>query len=178
MSEKVFVHSGKKYREVSRIAGIGEKVVIVKGLGWYKGKEGEVYEVISGKKYGFNPAPSEYGALYVENGQNENGCCSFVSLGTYRVLEPLKSEESPDITDLLANLANRVHSLEQQLRDTQRNLETFAEQTENNTKDIAMLDERTQPQSAEVVTFEKFLDSIADKVAERLVGQSRTEVGR
>jgi hypothetical protein len=75
------------------------------------------------------------------------------------------------LLDLLANLANRVHSLEQQLRDTQRNLETFAEQTESNSKDIAMLDERTQPQSVEVVTFEKFLDSIADKVAERLVGR-------
>jgi Mg2+ and Co2+ transporter CorA len=77
------------------------------------------------------------------------------------------------VIDVIANLARRVSSLERQLADTQRNLETFAEQTESNTQDIAMLDERTQPQSAEVFTFEKFLDSIADKVAERLVGGER-----
>jgi hypothetical protein len=67
------------------------------------------------------------------------------SLKGFVILEPLVSEEPTQVTDLLANLANRVHSLEKQLRDTQRNLETFAEQTESNTQDIAMLDERTQP---------------------------------
>ena len=78
----------------------------------------------------------------------------------YRVLIPVDSkpaEPTPDIHDLLANLAQRVTSLERitgelvraksslesQLRDTQNNVQTFAEQTEANTKDIKFLDDRT-----------------------------------
>lgn len=74
------------------------------------------------------------------------------------------SEADPSITDILANLAHRVHSFESQLRDTQGNVEKLAEE-------LATVKHQTQPQSVEVVTFEKFLDSIADKVAERLVGR-------
>jgi hypothetical protein len=59
-------------------------------------------------------------------------------------------KQSPDkVIDIIANLARRVTSLESQLRATQRNLETFAEQTESNTQDIAMLDERTYPKEEE-----------------------------
>jgi hypothetical protein len=108
---------------------------------------------------------------------NENYVIDIIANLARRVLEierELLEYKTLGIRDHLREgndvLNNRVHSLEQQLRGTQRNLETFAEQTENNTQDIAMLDERTQPESAEVVTFEKFLDSIADKVAQRLVG--------
>jgi hypothetical protein len=87
------------------------------------------------------------------------------------------SQATPDITDLIANLARRVASLEQQLRDTQGNVEKLAEElatvkhlAESNTQDIAFLDERTQPKEVEVFTFEKFLDSIAEKVAQKLIG--------
>jgi chromosome segregation ATPase len=73
--------------------------------------------------------------------------------------------DSPSVTDLIANLANRVHSLEQQLRDTQGNLEKLAEELANTkhrvskhttmfgaveervgmlTDDIITLDERSQ----------------------------------
>jgi septal ring factor EnvC (AmiA/AmiB activator) len=69
------------------------------------------------------------------------------------------------VIDIIANLARRVHSLEQQLRDTQRNIERQAEELENTkhrvskhatmfgiveervgmlTDDIITLDERTQ----------------------------------
>jgi chromosome segregation ATPase len=51
--------------------------------------------------------------------------------GTYDVLEPMSTEASPEVTDLLANLARRVTSLETQLRATQRNLETTAEELAN-----------------------------------------------
>jgi hypothetical protein len=87
--------------------------------------------------------------------------------------------DNPQVIDLLANLAwriveierelneykalgirdhlregnnvlnNRFTSLESQLRSTQRNVETWAEQTESNTQDIAMLDERTYPKEEE-----------------------------
>ncbi|PFP30235.1 hypothetical protein COJ96_05855 [Bacillus sp. AFS073361] len=53
-------------------------------------------------------------------------------------------DASPSVVEMLANLARRVTSLEQQLAATQRNLETFAEQTESNSEDIRTLDERTQ----------------------------------
>jgi hypothetical protein len=82
--------------------------------------------------------------------------------GNYKTLEPLDSKEccvaNPSVTDLLANLARRVVSLEQQLRDTQSNVEKLAEELANAkhrvskhaemvgmlTDDIITLDERSQ----------------------------------
>jgi TolA-binding protein len=63
--------------------------------------------------------------------------------------------DSPQVTDLLANLARRVASLEQQLSATQGNLEKLAEELadvkynakkhiEMLTDDIITLDERSQ----------------------------------
>jgi TolA-binding protein len=62
------------------------------------------------------------------------------------------------LIDIIANLSRRVHSLEQQLKDTQGNVENLAEELENanhwNKKnatlfgrmfeDIRLLNERTQ----------------------------------
>jgi hypothetical protein len=83
-----------------------------------------------------------------------------------------ESEESQQITDLLANLARRVSSLEQQLSDTQANVEKLAEElanvehlTESNEQDIAMLDERTQPTEEPVTPDE----SIPQYWAEALI---------
>jgi hypothetical protein len=148
---KTHVIDGVTYVEVERRANVGEKII--------DKIDGEIATVLG--IMGYPSGKGRHGVEIRKNGE-------WVPDSEYHVLEPLK--ETPDITDILANLANRVHSLEQQLRDAQRNLETFAEQTESNMKDIAFLDERTETQSVEVVTFEKFLDSIADKVAERLVG--------
>jgi hypothetical protein len=53
------------------------------------------------------------------------------SLKGFVILEPLVSEEPTQVTDLLANLARRVHSLEQQLSDTQNNVERQAEELAN-----------------------------------------------
>jgi hypothetical protein len=68
-----------------------------------------------------------------------------------RMEEDIESDDSPQVIDLLANLASRVNSLEQQLRDTQRNVERQAEELAtlrylgaSNEEDIAMLDERSQ----------------------------------
>ncbi|MEH7521707.1 hypothetical protein V7149_00270 [Bacillus sp. JJ1503] len=61
--------------------------------------------------------------------------------------------KQPDkVIELLANLARRVTSLEQQLKDAQGNVERQAQELAevkhlavSNEKDIAALDERTQP---------------------------------
>jgi hypothetical protein len=86
-----------------------------------------------------------------------------INCGDIKVLEPLEAD--PQITDLLANLARRVNSLEQQLKDTQGNVEKLAEELANTrhrvskhttmfgaveervgmlTDDIITLDERSQ----------------------------------
>lgn len=57
------------------------------------------------------------------------------------------SQASPEVLDLLANLARRVTSLEQQLRDTQGNVERFAQEIETskqvviNTSNVTVNDE-------------------------------------
>jgi hypothetical protein len=160
---KVYVIDGKNYVEVDRKATVGDYVIITE-LDGYKVKAIRKVAKMSTILDDFyvNEPVGSHGATYVDGADDK-----------YKTLGTLESEEccdNPGLTDLVANLARRVHSLERQLADTQRNLETFAEQTESNTQDIAFLDKRTQPQSAEVVTFEKFLDSIADKVAQKLVG--------
>jgi hypothetical protein len=133
----VYVYEGVEYRKVKRKAKVGEKIVVV-------------YPTASGSQYraGFVGTVLEVREKAV--------MVSGVSLGIlhyeYCVLEPIQGEEatvdqtqaSPAVIDMLANLARRVTQLESQLRATQRNLETFAEQTESNTQDIAQLDERTQ----------------------------------
>jgi hypothetical protein len=182
MSE-IYVDEGVKYQMVERNAKVGEKVLTVSYVeDETRIKPGDVLfcEVV------------EYddGSISVSN----DGFFDTSRGDKYFVLEPL--EETPDITDLLANLARRVEclerkatSLEQQLRDTQSNVERQAEElahfdyaintvADRISRVQTRVEENEQTQSVEVVTFEKFLDSIADKVAERLVGQSRTEGGR
>lgn len=97
--------------------------------------------------------------------------------GAYCSVECINEAEKSEVLDLIANLARRMSSLEQQLSDAQRNIERMGyEQSEAEAKvemllkDIVMLDERTQSHYADVVTFENFLDSIAEKVATKLIG--------
>jgi hypothetical protein len=166
---KTHVIDGVTYVEVERRAQVGDKILIIAASGTYgMYQNGDVIDV---ERVCYDGIENDS----VSASLNSTG---FIHAKEYRVLESLEYAETPSVTDLLANLANRVYSLEQQLRDTQGNVEKLAEELANtkhladsNEQDIAMLDERTQPQSAEVVTFEKFLDSIADKVAERLVGR-------
>jgi TolA-binding protein len=93
---------------------------------------------------------SKAGGYYAVNEVNRD-----IENGDVKVLDPDVSEASPSITDLIANLARRVSSLEQQLKDTQGNVEKLAEELadvkynakrhiESLTCDIITLDERTQ----------------------------------
>jgi TolA-binding protein len=81
--------------------------------------------------------------------------------------------------DLIANLARRVASLEQQLSATQGNVEKLAEElanvkylTESNEQDIAMLDERTQP-TEELVTPDESIPQYWAEALIRFYGGSR-----
>jgi hypothetical protein len=131
---KTYVIDGIKYVVVEREAEVGDYVVIVDAwLSHSKYANGDIIEVQRAFEDGIEND-------LVKAVDNESG---YITSREYVVIEPLDIDETQDQTDILANLARRVASLEQQLRDTQRNLETFAEQTESNTKDIRTLDERT-----------------------------------
>jgi phosphoserine phosphatase len=191
---KTHVIDGVTYIGVQRGAKIGDKIIVVAGHGWYKTEVGSVFRVIDGADYGFGRFPDcERGAVYVEHRDNRCGdSINFVSCGNYLVLEPL--EEMADIHGLLANLARRVSSLEQQLISTQTNVEKLAEELANVThwnkkhatmfgklyEDVRLLKDCAHPKEVEVVTFEKFLDSVADdvakKLAEKVTNDLRTEM--
>jgi hypothetical protein len=129
---KTHVIDGVTYVEVERKAEVGDKVISNEQLGFVD----RVYDVYSAY------TATGRGVL----GKYSNG---HTHLTQYRTLEPV--ETNPSVTDLLANLARRVSSLESQLRDTQGNVEKLAEElatvkhlADSNEQDIAMLDERTQ----------------------------------
>lgn len=150
----IVVIDGIRYRLVERKAEVGEKVLVVKAdvnMGAYK--NGEVLEAAESQQ------EVGGGAVYV-NSNFLDGSRVFLNLSEYHVLVPVKPtlgellakmpteserEYSPDIYDLLSNLATRVTSLERitgelvrakssvesQLRDTQRNIERIAQDHEN-----------------------------------------------
>jgi uncharacterized coiled-coil protein SlyX len=159
---KAHVIDGVTYVEVDRAAKVGDKVIRNEQLEFV----GRVYEVYSAYSSSIGR-----GVLC----KHING---HAHLTNYRVLEPLESEEccesvdNPSITDIIANLARRVASLEQQLSATQGNLEKLAEElatvkylVDSNEQDIAMLDERTQPTEEPVTPDE----SIPQYWAEALI---------
>jgi peptidoglycan hydrolase CwlO-like protein len=112
---------------------------------------------------------------YMRNWSLDSNCCD----DCIKALTGEQSQASPDITDLLANLARRVSSLEQQLSATQGNVEKLAEElanvkylTESNEQDIAMLDERTQP-TEELVTPDESIPQYWAEALIRFYGGSR-----
>jgi hypothetical protein len=139
---KTHVIDGVTYVEVERKAEIGEKIVAIEADDY---GIGEILTATESDRWGTGEGISikEYDCgMYHEE---------------YRVLKPL-AVETPQVTDILANLARRVSSLEQQLSSTQSNVEKLAEELENAkhrvskhaervgmlTDDIITLDERSQ----------------------------------
>lgn len=143
---------GQRFRLVDRKAVDGEMVIVVDKHGGYVGdyENGDVFVVIKTFESAVDIRDNvgELDGLYH---------CE------YHVLEPVSadlitvdtSQASPEVVELLANLARRVTSLEQQLRDTQGNVERQAQELETKTNavdekvemvidDIVTLDERTQ----------------------------------
>lgn len=125
------------------------RVKITSGRWWYEDLVGEVFTVNSYDE-SYEDASLDYTSKAYQ--VMYDGEISFILAEDcvetdQRTLELTANDIrwQPDkVLDLLANLARRVTSLERQLSDTQRNIETFAEQTENNSEDIRLLDERTQ----------------------------------
>jgi hypothetical protein len=112
---KTHVIDGVTYVEVERSAKVGDKIVMIDhGDDGYD--TGDIFDV---------KGTDEYYANFRDNDGHHRSAVK----ERYRVLEPLTS--NPDLVEILANLAHRVHSLEQQLRDTQRNIERQAEELEN-----------------------------------------------
>lgn len=129
---KTHVIDGKTYVGVERKAKVGEKVIDT--------SDGEVCEV-----YGIAESSSDGYRMGVEI--TPNGI--WISDSEYLVLVPVSTEDWPPLTepaleltandirwqpdkviDLLANLARRVSSLEQQLADTQGNVVRHGEELE------------------------------------------------
>jgi hypothetical protein len=143
---KTHVIDGVTYVEVERTAEVGEMIIDLLDNGKVRTIVSPPYE-----------CRKEWYAYETEHGED----IAPIGQGEYRVLV----EASPSVTDLLANLARRVSSLEQQLRDTQSNVEKLAEELANTrhrvskhatmfgiveervgmlTDDIITLDERSQ----------------------------------
>ncbi|WP_102271284.1 hypothetical protein [Cytobacillus massiliigabonensis] len=111
---------GARYRMVERKAEVGERVIAIEEDGY---EIGDLLTVKKADRWGDGDGISI----------SEHTHAMYHS--EYRVLEPVVDEligvdttqASPQVLDLLANLARRVTSLEQQLKDTQANVERQAE---------------------------------------------------
>jgi hypothetical protein len=156
MADNMHEINGKSYVEVDRKAAVGDKIIIIladTASGLYE--EGDILTVTDSDRW-----DSGEGISVKEHGMG-------LFHHEYKVLEPVEGESSPSVTDILANLANRVHSLEQQLRDTQGNVEKLAEElatvkhlADSNEQDIAMLDERTFPVEKELMDLQVRYDCV------------------
>jgi hypothetical protein len=119
---KTHVIDGVTYVEIERMAKVGDYVLVTE---FSNEIVREIRKVVrlsryTGDFYIDEPIGRE---TYFDNNDDR-----------YRTVEPVESEEcceTPSVTDLLANLARRVSSLEQQLRDTQGNVEKLAEELAN-----------------------------------------------
>jgi len=138
---KTHVIDGVTYVEVERKADIDDYVLIT----WFGGEiVREVRKVVRLSQFD--------GDFYIDT-PIDNETYFDAKDDKYKTIKPLESEEcctvdtsqaSPAVIEMLTALSRKIVSLEQQLRDTQRNVETWAEITESNTHYIILLDERTQ----------------------------------
>jgi hypothetical protein len=160
-----YVFDGVTYVKVDRKAKVGDYVLITKFDGYKVKAIRRVVKLSSYTQDFYVDEPvGRFHEDYLDGDDDE-----------YKTLEPLlsseelcgylddkccegptvdQSQDSPSVTDLLANLASRVYSLEQQLRDTQVNVEKLAEELANvkyfgecNTEDILALYARSRSQS-------------------------------
>jgi DNA-binding ferritin-like protein len=120
---------GVRYRLVDRKAKVGEKVIVT--ADWFDKKKGEILTVIDGNDFGFTDA----NYTYYEAESNEYGeRISYIGEHYYRVLAPVEPTQtaetepvevdtrhaSPQVIDMLANLAQRVTELERELSDVKK----------------------------------------------------------
>lgn len=154
---KTHVIDGVTYVEVDRKAEVGDTVLIVSAAATndlYNDGDILVAEKVNGNGIFNKNVRSATSMCYNPNG--------YVDDFEYHVLEPIESEETPDINDLLANLARRVSSLEQQLRDTQGNLEKLAEELANTKHRVSkhatmfgIVEERVETLTSDIITIDE-----------------------
>jgi hypothetical protein len=160
------VIDGVTYVEVDRYAKEGDKIisklteyvfdVILGGLhgkaftqgGGYISKEN--YNVLEPLK----PSLSELCAKITPENRHEEVTVDGTQASEQVIASVDESQASAAVVNMFTALSRKIVSLERQLAATQRNLETFAEQTENNSEDIRTLDERTQVVNAIVKFYE------------------------
>jgi hypothetical protein len=139
---KTHVVNGVAFVEVDRKAVVGDKILITSP--WSTGGMYAYGDILEVNGLVYNGIICNAAKTSLEDGNDEG----YIANREFVVIEPLETvdttQASPAVIDMLANLARRVTQLESQLRATQRNVETFAEQTESNSEDIRTLDERTQ----------------------------------
>lgn len=185
---------GKRYGLVDRKAEVGEKVLIV-GDEDLSGRYGEVMFYF-GKDASIDIGDDIDYYPYLQ--KEEYRVLEPVKTNTAQKIT-VDITANDEFIDLIANLARRVSSLESQMSDTQGNVERQAQELENHlhspvnwatqdefielnakvemlTDDIVMLDERTMPErlkEVDAVDFSGFIEMVADKVADKLIGGAR-----
>jgi hypothetical protein len=126
---KTHVIDGVTYVEVERIAKPGEKIISLKD-----DSLSDKWDFWIGSIHVVTDVEKSCGQYCV--GINDNR--GFYSTKEYRVLEPLEPEEvtvdgtqaSEQVIEMFTALSRKIVSLERQLADTQRNVETWAEETQ------------------------------------------------
>jgi hypothetical protein len=133
---KTHVIGGVTYVEVDREAEVGDKVLVFNT---------DICEVIDDWKIHGQ-------TVYKLKRPCGKELQSWFDEDCLHVLEPL--EATPDVTDILANLARRVNSLEQQLRDTQSNVEKLAEELANTRYRVSKHAERVEMLIDDIITLD------------------------
>src|SRR5699024_1412088 len=142
-----------KYREVDRVAEVGEKIKVIDAKVTYGDYDnGDIFTVV---EYRYDDG------IYAKELPDDH---VFIAHNEYVVLEPI--EESPDLTDLVIRLSQTVARQQSEIDTLKADLQSFAEtateadykagqaltssadlldKVEMITDDIIMLDERSQP---------------------------------
>jgi len=167
-----------KYREVDRVAEIGEKIKVVDAyytLGKYS--DGDIFTVEEYyRDYGIYAKELSDDSLHINHSE-------------YVVLEPI--EESPDLVDLVIRLSQTVARQQSEIDTLKADLQSFAEtateadykagqalttsadlseSVEMLTDDIVLLDERTQPlaDDSKSSLSTELADAVITQIRERL----------
>src|SRR5699024_8103000 len=142
-----------KYREVDRVAEVGEKIKVIDAKVTYGDYDnGDIFTVV---EYRYDDG------IYAKELPDDP---VFIAHNEYVVLEPI--EESPDLTDLVIRLSQTVARQQSEIDTLKADLQSFAEtateadykagqalttsadlsdKVDMITDDVVMLDERSQP---------------------------------
>src|SRR5690625_854815 len=170
-----------KYREVDRVAEVGEKIKVIDAKVTYGDYDnGDIFTVV---EYRYDDG------IYAKELPDDP---VFIAHNEYVVLEPI--EESPDLTDLVIRLSQTVARQQSEIDTLKADLQSFAETaTEADYKagqaltssaavgelsdkvdmimdDVVMLDERSQP------LVDNSKDDLAAELADTVIRKIREAI--